>query len=407
MRYQSIAASADTAGRWGVIALGLSIPISVALDNVLLAAIAITWLAAGDFRHKLSTIRINPVAIAALALFGLLTLGLAYGTRNAGDGLNYLGKYGDLLFVPVFLTLFQDQRARERGLLAFGIAIALTLVVSYLAYMNLLADNSLLPGTRSYPVGFKSSITQSLLVSYAAFLFTLLARQETRRAWRIACVALALIAAHNVLFTVSSRTGYLVLAVLLLYFFAVTFRWRGVAIAFAVGTVLFCAAYAGSDTFYQRVNDAISEMSDWHPGKPSDTSIGLRMEFYRGSLQIIREHPLFGAGTGSFPAAYAATVNGTQMAETTNPHNEYLLIASQIGLIGLACLLYLFYRQWRLAGRLAQPLYRDLARGLVLMFVIGCLFNSLLLDHAEGLLFAWLSALVFAAPVIPATAIAS
>jgi hypothetical protein len=31
----------------------------------------------------------------------------------------------------------------------------------------------------------------------------------------------------------------------------------------------------------------------------------------------------------------------------------------------------------------------------VLTFVIGCLFNSLLIDHTEGLLFAWLSGLVF------------
>jgi O-antigen ligase len=403
MQYQSVAAGADTAGRWAVIALGLSIPIAVALDNVLLGAIALMWLAADGFRHKFSIIRANPVALAALALFGLLVLGLAYGSRNAGDGLHYLGKYADLLFVPVFLTLFQDQRTRERGLLAFGIAIALTLIVSHLAYMNLLVDNPLLLRTRSYPVGFKSTITQSLLVGYAAFLFALLARGETRRAWRFTYIALALIAAHNVLFTVSSRTGYLVLAVLLLYFFVVTSGRRGVAIAFALGIVLSCAAYVGSETFYLRVNDAIAEISDWKPDKPSETSVGLRMEFYRASVQIMRERPLLGAGTGSFPAAYAATVGGKQMAETANPHNEYLLIASQIGLVGLACLIFLFCRQWLLAGRLAQPLYRDLARGLVLMLVVGCLFNSLLLDHTEGLLFAWLSGLLFAAPIKPAS----
>ena len=119
------------------------------------------------------------------------------------------------------------------------------------------------------------------------------------------------------------------------------------------------------------------------------------MEFYRSSVNIIREHPLFGAGTGSFPAVYAATVAGKHMEDTVNPHNEYLLIAIQIGLVGLASLIGLFSLQWRLAARL-EPLYRDLARGLVLVFVIGCLFNSLLLDHTEGLLFAWATGLLFA-----------
>jgi hypothetical protein len=31
-----------------------------------------------------------------------------------------------------------------------------------------------------------------------------------------------------------------------------------------------------------------------------------------------------------------------------------------------------------------------------MMFVVGCLFNSLLLDHTEGLFFVWMTALAFA-----------
>ena len=88
-------------------------------------------------------------------------------------------------------------------------------------------------------------------------------------------------------------------------------------------------------------------------------------------------------------------MQGTTLEATVNPHNEYLLIAAQTGMIGLAALLYLFYTQWRLAARL-EPFYRDLARGLVITFAIGCLFNSLLLDHTEGLLFAWMTGLCFA-----------
>ena len=38
---------------------------------------------------------------------------------------------------------------------------------------------------------------------------------------------------YNVLFIVYSRTGYLILAALLLYFFVAQFRWRGLAANFA------------------------------------------------------------------------------------------------------------------------------------------------------------------------------
>jgi len=38
-----------------------------------------------------------------------------------------------------------------------------------------------------------------------------------------------------------------------------------------------------------------------------------------------------------------------------------------------------------------------LARALILTIMVGSLFNSLLIDHVESLLFAWLSGLLFAA----------
>jgi O-antigen ligase len=399
MRYSSIASGAATAGRWSVIALGLSIPISVALDNLLLLAVALAWLAAGNYRETLTVIRENPVAQAALVLFGLLALGLAYGSRNPGDGLHYLAKYIDLLFVPLFLVFFRDAKTRERALLTFSMAAVASVIASHMAFMNILATGSLLPREQIYATGFKGSITHSLIVAFAAYLFALLARQDRNRMRRIGCIALALFAAHNVVFMGFGRTGYLVLAILFLYFFAVTLGRRGLIMIAVIAITTFSTAYVTSSTFHQRMNDFSQQLMEWKPGKRSETSVGLRLEWYTASLGIIRAHPLIGAGTGSFPAEYARAVADRDMVATENPHNEYLLIAVQIGLLGVASLVYLFYRQWRAAGQLEQPLFRDLARGLVLMFVVGCLFNSLLVDHTEGLLFAWMSALVFAAPV--------
>jgi O-antigen ligase len=84
------------------------------------------------------------------------------------------------------------------------------------------------------------------------------------------------------------------------------------------------------------------------------------------------------------------------MFSTQNPHSEYLMIAVQTGLIGVGLLLDLFWQQWRLAPRLTSPMECHLARGLVLTIAAGCLFNSLLLDHTEGLLFAWLTGVLYA-----------
>jgi O-antigen ligase len=399
MRLPFIQTKADACARGCVIALGISIPISTVLDNILLVAILVLWLAAGRYRERIAIVRENPVAIAALALFGLLTLGLVYGTQDAGSGIRYLGKYVDLLFVPVFLTCFQDAKSRERGLLLFCIAGVAAVLISYMASTGLMVDAPLLPRTAENPYAFKASITHSLLVAFTSYVFMLLARQERRPRYRNGYVVLSLLAAHNVVFMNWGRTGYLVLVVLLVYFFIMTYGRRGLLFGAMAAVLISVTAYTTSTAFHNRIDAATGEFQAWGPARPATTSIGQRLEFYTTTAGIIREHPLIGTGTGSFPGEYAHAVEGQGKVATENPHNEYLLITVQIGLIGLASMICLFWAQWRSAARFAEPFYRDLARGLVLMFVVGCLFNSLLVDHTEGLLFAWFSGLLFAAPV--------
>ena len=49
---------------------------------------------------------------------------------------------------------------------------------------------------------------------------------------------------------------------------------------------------------------------------------------------------------------YAEPCRRHRHEATVNPHDEYLNIAIQLGIIGLAALLYLFHCEWRLAATL-------------------------------------------------------
>jgi O-antigen ligase len=138
------------------------------------------------------------------------------------------------------------------------------------------------------------------------------------------------------------------------------------------------------------------EYQVWQPNHGKDTSTGQRLDFFYNTLQIIRQHPVLGVGAGGFPVAFARQAKDNGAMPTHNPHNEYLMIAAQTGVIGLALLLYLFYTQWRCAPQLNTPFEQDAARGLVLAYVVNCLFNSPLLDHADGLFFAFMTSVLFA-----------
>lgn len=391
-----------SAATWCAIALGFSLPISTAASNLLLAAVVVLFALSGNHKEKFHTIAGNPVAMAFAAFCALTLLGCLYGRGSSADKLHYLGKYLTLLAVPLLVPLFTERASRVRALLAFCAAMLLTLGLSFLIRFGWLpavllpvmaAPNPLVHVPDA--VAFKLSITHGFLMAFTAFLFAVGASQAESLRLRRTLTVLAALAAFNVLFMVIGRTGYVVLAALGVYFLFCRFGRRGILLAAIAVLLVAAAAYQWSASFRERAGEVIAEGSAWKQGRGDPTSIGTRFDYYSNTLSIIRDQPLFGVGLGGFELAYGDRIKGTGMAPSNNPHNQYLLIAAQLGLVGLVGLLWLYARVWRGAGRLDPP-FREIARGLLLAIVIGNLFNSFMLDFTERTLFAWLSGVLFA-----------
>ena len=392
-----ILASFGNAAPYLAIAIGFTLPISTAADNILLALLLLCWLVSGNWRARYEIVRANPVAIAALAYLAMMVLGLAWSPDPWHDGLTYLKKYSDLLLIPILVTVFTDPADRRRGLLALALAIALTLLMSLALSTGALPTGGTITGDATNPTVFKKYLTQNILMAFGFVLFAELARIAATPRLRMLWAGLAVLAVFDVLFLVQGRTGYLVLAALAILFLFNRFRWRGVFAALLLVGVGFVSAYEFSPSFHQRITGGMGEANRFHPGESGEGGVGLRLEFYHNTLAIIRDHPVLGVGTGGFVHAYAEKIEGAGTTATRNPHNQYLMTAAEVGLVGLALLMFLFAQQWRCAARLKDEHSRTLARALVLTIMVGSLFNSLLIDHVESLLFAWLSGLLFAA----------
>ncbi|OGS98071.1 MAG: hypothetical protein A3F73_03270 [Gallionellales bacterium RIFCSPLOWO2_12_FULL_59_22] len=393
--------------RVGTLLLGFSVPISVALDNLLLALVLLG--AAFNARAIWRIAAQHPVARAAWLLFLWLSLAMFYGATPLREAAGALGKYIDLAFIPLFMLVLPDEAARRKAQYAFLAAMGLTLLLSFLVGLNLLPVQHWMDKLASSHDAaiFHSRITQNNMMAFAVFLALLNLRAAVSRGARAAWFLFALLGTINVLFMVQGRTGYVILLVLLGWFawtglarhmrkLGKTWGWRQGAGLVLVLAGLAAVAYQVSPRLNDRVGLVASEFREWQPNRGKETSTGQRLDFYYNTLQIVRQQPVFGVGTGGFPAAFARQTQGTDVKQTRNPHNEYLMIAAQSGAIGLALLLFLFYTQWRCAPLLRTPFEQDAARGLVLAYMANSLFNSPLLDHADGLFFAFMTAVLFA-----------
>ena len=86
-----------------------------------------------------------------------------------------------------------------------------------------------------------------------------------------------------------------------------------------------------------RITEGFANTQAFLQPKPEQTesSMGQRYTFWKYSLKLIAEKPLLGHGTGSFAKEYQRIAIGEQFI-TENPHNEFLMIGVQLGLLGAA-----------------------------------------------------------------------
>ncbi len=94
---------------------------------------------------------------------------------------------------------------------------------------------------------------------------------------------------------------------------------------------------------------------------PNGGSLSQRIEYTRASLHLIRQHPVFGIGTGDVPQAYKQAYD-----EMHSPlkeqfrfraHNQYLSITVAFGIVGLALLLLVLFYPYCSSRRYRTYLY--------------------------------------------------
>ncbi len=368
------------------VASGAAIPMPTVWPSITLALCLLFWLAARRWRDALDVLRGNRIAQLALALYLLFALGVVLGDSRLASGWDMLGKYRKLLYIPVLMWILREAAWRQRALDAFLATILLTLVASWLQFLDLLPAG---PPGQEYTV-FKSSVTQGILIAFGTYLLLWKGRFDKRRRWLWWC--LALFAGANVLIN-PGRTGYLLLILLTLVFLYQQWRWQGLAVGILLSTTAIALAWQVSPVFHLRIQQLETHLPAYDDCRDTSSSVS-RLQFYWRGLSLITARPL-GYGTGAFAQAYRKNANDDACPATSNPHNQYLLNAIQIGLPGLLLWLTLLGMEWRLRLRLETP-QRQLAAAFVLSMAVASLLNSMLMDFTEGHWFAFFSALLYA-----------
>lgn len=375
-----------TLARFGVIGMAASMPISRAVFNLSAALMITGWLLSGHWRNKLTLVRENWSAVASILLFAVGALSLSWAGPLTADHWSQLQGYSRLLYIPLIISLLDDETWRRRAWTALLAGMLFTLAV-YLLDIWFEVPGTATYGTRTAGFGvFYHHIAQGMMLSFlgAYALHRALQADQTRRL-RVFWLAVALSTLAGLIAVGISRTSQL--SVLLAYFLVVLkhmprhLRIWGLLLTIALAVLLIL----GSTRMQERFALAFKETSSFEQDG-EHTSVGARLKAWQFSAQLIEQSPWIGHGIGSYrPLAYQHFAQSPicRLGVCEQPHNQFILTAEEAGLLGLLALTAFLVAPLVSRAQPGSPA-ADLTLPFIAVFLVTACFDSSLKIQAQS-----------------------
>jgi O-antigen ligase len=372
------------------------LPLTVLGNNIFIWSIVLIWLFSGNYINKTKELMENKLALASIVFFSVHILGLLW-TENIGWGVEMTRKMLPFLFVlPIFLTISRKENI-SYYVYAFLIAIGISEILSYVVWFELVEPFG--KATILEPTPVMGHISYNPFLAFAIYLTLnkLLFEKPMSPSLRTILTFFAISMTFN-MFITGGRAGQVMFFASLVVLSFQFFRDSQIKATIISAIIIFVIGFGGynySTLFKNRIQQISYDLALFTTNQ--NTSIGHRIIFTRNTIEVIKSSPFFGVGTGDFPAEYSKinSVNSPAAKSTVQPHNMYLFVQAQLGLVGLLAFLRIFYVQFQLAVSSKIQFIHHTGVALPLLFLIIMLSDSYLLGHFTGNLYILFGAILF------------
>jgi O-antigen ligase len=340
-------------------------------------------------------IRSTPLLWLPLALYALMLLQAPGSPAATSDIVEHLRKYARLLILVFLFLVFAGEERRQRvALQGFTAAMGLTVI---LTWIRIVWPNPLLGSQTDGSALFGDHITQNIMVGFFTLIAFHHARQSSKRWAALGWLILLVLAVISITHYSIGRTGQiLLLSVWITYLACILRGWRLMFATLSLALLAY-ASYVSSEHLRNRFNQGVSEALQAENDRL--TSIGHRLYNYKTTPRMIADKPLFGHGTGAYHSQICAYIDQPEQCPIFNrhPHNQFLFLAADHGLIGsamyLAFVIGLFITALRSRSRTSSKI---LLLAFAVLMLINSSINSPLFSSRESQFFTFMAGLLFA-----------
>jgi O-antigen ligase len=327
------------------------LPISQTIKATVFSVMFILFILRGNVIKELKMAFLNPVVRAFLYIFIAYAVGLLW-TSNLEDGLLWVKnlKYG--LYLILFYAIV-DGRYIDKVISAFILGMFISELTSYGMQFGIMPwklEIGKVLFYQSYAIGDPSPFLHHIHYGVALAFTVILLTYKTfftqgSKVFKF-FMSLFIMSATTNIFITGGRTGYvtffMLVAVLALFYL------RKVALQLLIVVILaFTAAYNFSSIFYEKVVQTEQSLKDISQDNSDfNSSLGQRAGIYYYAYDVIKEHPLFGVGTGDSMDEIRKVIpeKWESLKQMPHEHNQFLSVLVKLGIVGLLIYLNIFYQ---------------------------------------------------------------
>lgn len=307
-----------------------------ALANLFEISLALVFCFSAELRARFVEVLMDPRIFLTLGFWCWVAIATIWGEAPLLERLGDWWSWRKLLLVPMCFVLFTSDQSKK--FLSLGLIAILTgyMLTSWLIFWGIF-DSSVNAAQL-----IENHATQGVLFSGAAALSYFLFKSATSLVARIVLAGLIIGFVSNVIWVGTGRSGYLFLIVVSAYAGYVSVARNRLLVGALIG-LLVIGGLSTSSTSMGRIQLAVDRaLNAFEPQTTSYSSLGIRIIFWTNTIEMVKRAPLLGTGSGSFKYGYEKIISdetGWRGTKTDDPHQQYLHIAAEYGLLGLAVFL--------------------------------------------------------------------
>lgn len=393
LSYSIISEKSLTLCRWSAITAAIVSSISTAATSIACVVMLLTWVISGELFRSLKISIDQATGKMLLLFFAWLLIGTLYADTDWANKVDTLLSWKKLAFTFVLLGLFYQEHWKRlfvKSYLIVMIIAALIAVPLWLADIPIRSERA--PGI--FMTNY-SSQSMAFIAATVCCVFLLKQPAPHKTKWLLGAAIILFV--FNIFFISTARSGYVALPFAMIFAVSYLYGVKKLPHILGVAGILLAIIVLTSTTLQQRIEKGLTEKAAYQTSE-EPTSIGVRMVLAKNTVALIKERPLLGYGTSSFKTTYGAYV-ATKYADwrrepISDPHNQYLFVWLENGLIGL--LLFLGYIVVVIRQGLHQPLYGAMAASFLIAVCASSLFNSHFKTFPEGTLLAFFVGILLA-----------